>query len=470
MTAVSPANRSTKNRLRTRRFYLRRRLLPEDVFHLIEDRGVTVRGLVVHLHCGAKLLNQFPLVPRKFRWRHHTHVIVQIAFATAARIGQSLAFDAKYGAALGAFGNLQLLFPVQSRHLQFRTESRLCDAQGNRAIQVRAAPFEERMFFDFEHNVQIAPWPAIRPGLAFAGDTQPCPGIHARWNPQLNGLFALEASLTAALHAPLLHNLSRTLARWTRARDGKKSLLIGQLPAAGARLAGLNARTLFRARAVAGLAVFLARQFDLGAHTRGRFFKRERHVVSQIGPALRAAASTPTTASKQILEPEEISENVVEILEDGVVKPLTPGYAGKPCVTVRVVKLPLLGIAQHAVRFGAFAELYLRLRFVFRIAVRMHFQSRFAVRGFNLLDRRRSRHAQHFVVIPLIPLGHGNSQAPLVHCSFRCRIRMYGYTHHCRTQHPSVKHISRLKYMQNGAVFVVRCFSAIDRLMKMGIK
>src|SRR6266403_2972773 len=341
MTAVSPANCPTKNRLRTRRFYLSRRLLPEDVFYLIEDRGVAVRGLIIYLHCGTKLLDQFPLVTRELRWRHHTHVVVQIAFATPARIGQSLAFDAKHGAALRAFGNLQFFFRVQSRHLQFRTESRLGDAQGNRAIQVRAAPFEERMFFDFQHNVQIARRPAIRPGLAFAAATQPRSRVHARRNPQLNGLFALEASLSAALQAPLLHNLSRALARWTRARDGKKSLLIGQLPAASARLAGLNARALFRARAIACLAVFLPRQLDLGGHTRGRFFERERHVVSQIGPTLSAAASTPSTASKEILEAEEISENVVEILEDGVVKSL-PAYTGKPCMTVRVVNLPLL--------------------------------------------------------------------------------------------------------------------------------
>src|SRR2546422_5110862 len=152
------------------------------------------------------------------------------------------------------------------------------------------------MVFDSQPHVQTARRPAIRPGLAFAGDTQPCPGIHSRRNPQLNGLFALKASLTAALHAPLLHNLSRALACWTRARDGKKSLLIGQLPATGARLAGLNARALFRAGAVAGLAVFLPRQLDLGGHTRGRFVERDRHVVSQIGPTLSAAASTPSTA------------------------------------------------------------------------------------------------------------------------------------------------------------------------------
>src|SRR5882672_437420 len=313
--------------------------------------------------------------------------------------------------------------------------------------------------------------PAVRPGLAFAGDTQPRSRIHARRNPQFNGLLALEASLPAALRAALLHNLTRALARRARARDGKESLLIGQLPAAGARLEGLNACTLLGARAVACLAVFLARQLDLGGHARGRFFERERHVVTQIGPALRAPASTPpAAASEQIFEAKKISENVVEILEDGVVKPLPAAGAGKTCMTVRVVDLPLLRIAQHAVGFSAFAELYFRLCFVFRTAVRMPFQRRFAVRGLDFLDRGSAGHAQHFVVIALIPLGHGNSRSPLVRCFFRCGIRMYSYTHHCRTQHAPMKHISRLEHLQNGAVCVLLCFSAIHRLVQVRIE
>src|SRR5437016_567159 len=221
MTAVAPAKCRTKNRLRTRRFYLRRSAsLPEDILHFIEDRGVAVRGFVCHLQRGAELLDQFPLVTRKPRRRHHAHVIVQIAFAAAARVGQSPAFDAKYGPALRALGNLEFLFAVQSWHLQFRPESRLRDAQGYRAIQVRAAALEERMLFDFKHDVQIARRPAVRPGLAFAGDTQPRSGIHSRRNSKLDRLFALEAPLTAAFEAAFLHNLSRALASRAGAGDG----------------------------------------------------------------------------------------------------------------------------------------------------------------------------------------------------------------------------------------------------------
>src|SRR5258708_12984234 len=233
--------------------------LAENVFHLIEDRGVAVRGLVFHFHCGAELLDQFALVARELCGRQHTNVVVQIALAAAAGIGQSLALDAKHGAALRAFGDLQFFFPVQSRHLQFRAESRLRDAQGDRAIQVRAAPFEERMLFDLEHNVQIARRPAVRPGLAFAGDAQSRSGIHARRNPQLNGLLALEASLPTTLLATLAHDLASALARRARARDGQESLLIGQLTAAGARLAALNTSPLLCAGALPPLPLLLPR-------------------------------------------------------------------------------------------------------------------------------------------------------------------------------------------------------------------
>src|SRR3979490_984072 len=141
MTALSPANCSTKNLLRTLRFYLRKRRLPEDVFYFIEDGGVAVRGPVFRLHRGAQLLDQFPLVARKLCRRHHPHVIVQISLAAAARISQSLSLDPKNSAALCAFGNLELFLPVQPRNLQFRAKSRLGDAYRDGAIQARAAPF-----------------------------------------------------------------------------------------------------------------------------------------------------------------------------------------------------------------------------------------------------------------------------------------------------------------------------------------
>src|SRR5258706_2556052 len=170
------------------------------------------------------------------------------------------------------------------------------------------------MFLDFQHHVQIARRPAIWPRLAFAGNAQPRSGIHTRRNTQLNGFLAFEAPLPAAFLATLLHDLPRALTRRARARDGAKSLLIGKLAAASASLSGLNASAFFRPGAVAGFAEFLARQLDLSGYARGSFLERKRHVISQVGATLRAAAATPASApSKQIFEAKEISEAVVEI-------------------------------------------------------------------------------------------------------------------------------------------------------------
>src|SRR6267154_2927017 len=326
------------------------------------------------------------------------------------------------------------------------------------------------MLFDFEHNVQIARRSAVGPRFAFTGNAKSRSGIHTRRNTQLNGFLALEASLPAAFLATLLHDLPRALTRWARARDGEKSLLIGKLATASASLAGLNASAFFRPGAVAGFAEFLARQLDLSGYARGSFLERKRHVISQVGATLRAAAATPASApSKQICEAKEISEDVVEILEDSIIKSLT-GSAGKPGMTVRVVNLPLLRIAEHAVGFRAFAKLYFRLGFVFRIAVRMPLERRFAIRAFDFVDGGGPCHAENFVIIPLIPLGPGNVRSPLIHCFFRCRIWMHGYTHHRGAQHAPMKHIAGLKHLQYGAVCMVRRFCAVHCLMQMRIK
>src|SRR6266849_1595471 len=79
--------------------------LPEDVFDFVEDRRVAVGGFIFHFERGAELLDQFALVTRELCRREHAYMVVQIAFAAAARIGQSPSLEAKDRAALRAFGN-----------------------------------------------------------------------------------------------------------------------------------------------------------------------------------------------------------------------------------------------------------------------------------------------------------------------------------------------------------------------------
>jgi hypothetical protein len=77
-------------------------------------------------------------------------------------------------------------------------------------------------------------------------------------------------------------------------------------------------------------------------------------------------------------------------------------------MAVGVVNLFFLRVAEHAVSFRAFAEFHFRLGLVFRAAVRMPFQSGFAVGALDLFDCRGPRNAQDFIIVALISLGHGN--------------------------------------------------------------
>ena len=79
--------------------------LAEDVFDFVEDSGIAVGGLVFDFHSGAELFEKLALLARELRGREDADVIVEIAFAAAARVGEAFALDAEDGAALRGFGD-----------------------------------------------------------------------------------------------------------------------------------------------------------------------------------------------------------------------------------------------------------------------------------------------------------------------------------------------------------------------------
>ncbi len=243
----------------------------------------------------------------------------------------------------------------------------------------------------FSFSSPPKPGACNRAGFAFALDAQARSGIHAGWNTQVDGSFLLDASLPAALGAALLDDLARALAGGASAGDGEKSLLIGELAAPGASLARDDAGSRLCAGAIARAAEFLARDFDFGIDARCGFLEGQVHVVAQIGAALRAPAAA--SAREEILEAEEVAKNIVEVLEDGTAEVHTTTYTGKPGMTVGVVDLALLRIAEHTVGFGALAELHLCLGFIFRVAIRVPLERALAIGGFDFFYRGGARDA-----------------------------------------------------------------------------
>src|SRR5271169_5991112 len=84
--------------------------LAEDVFHFVEDGGVAVGGLIVHLQRSVELLHELALLARELAGGEDAHMIVEIAATAAMWIGKALALDAKDRATLRTFGNLEPLF------------------------------------------------------------------------------------------------------------------------------------------------------------------------------------------------------------------------------------------------------------------------------------------------------------------------------------------------------------------------
>ena len=123
-------------------------------------------------------------------------------------------------------------------------------------------------------------------------------------------------------------------------------------------------------------------------------------------PLVVLATLSAAPAAEQILEPEKIPENVVEVLKDSIVKALAHAGAGKPRVTVGIIDLPFLRIAEHAVGFRAFAKLYFCFGFICRIAVGMPLERSFPVGRLDLINRSRACYAEYLVKIPLCPFGH----------------------------------------------------------------
>ena len=174
--------------------------------------------------------------------------------------------------------------------------------------------------------------------------------------------------------------MSGALALRTRASDRKEALLVDELPAPAALLTGADARAGFGAGSVARFAELQARDFDLGGDAAGGLFEGKRHVIAQIGAALRAVTAAPgASATEKIFESEEVPENILKILEDAGVESAFEADPGNPRVAEAVIGLALRRVAQHAIRLGRFAEFFFRVRLVLRVAVGMPLHRRLAI-------------------------------------------------------------------------------------------
>ena len=224
-----------------------------------------------------------------------------------------------------------------------------------------AVALEERMLLHVQHDVKIAGRAVVNSGFAFAGVENARAFLDARGNFHGHGSLALDAALSLALLARIDDQLARATAGAAGARHREEALLITHLSASAAggavdgRLAGGCAASL------AVVAGFQAADLHLPGHAEDRFFEFQREVLAHVGAALRLRTPALSLA-KHVAKPEQVAEDILEIVEDGGVESAAAGtIAGNAGMTEAVIARALLGVGEHRVGLAAFLEFLFRL-------------------------------------------------------------------------------------------------------------
>src|SRR3990172_897053 len=365
----------------------------EQVLHAIEQGLVLVLPDVGQGQCAAELLEQPALLDGEGLRHHHPDEDVQVSATPSSERGDSLPANAQDGARLGPFRDRQLgPAAAERRHLDHRSERGLGEADRKLAQKARALALEEWVLGDPQDDEEVARGPAPRPRLAFARDAELAARVHP--GRDLDPQRPLDRTLALAITAPALlgDDAPGAAAVAAGAGDAEEALLEGDLSRAPARGAGRGLGARGGAAAPAGRARLGPRDLDLRLGPERGLLERKVEVVAQVG-----AAPRPPPPGEDISEAEEVAQDVAEVGEDRWIE---TGARAEPGVSVGVVALALLGVAEDAVGLRRLLEALLRLA-VPGFAVGMELEGELAVGGPHLLLRRVAGNAEDFVIVAL---------------------------------------------------------------------
>src|SRR4051812_47911720 len=146
--------------------------------------------------------------------------------------------------------------------------------------------------------------------------------------------------------------LSGAMALGAGLLQGEKTLLHAHLPVAVAGRADLGLRAGLGSRALAGLAVFLGGNADLGFGPASSLLQGDFQVVAQVGAPIDAVAPA---ASRGLTE--DVAEDVAEgVGEGGSAAPASAHGRIDPCMAVLVIGRALLRLGEDLVGLLGFLE------------------------------------------------------------------------------------------------------------------
>src|SRR4029077_945566 len=183
--------------------------------------------------------------------------VADVAAALAPRLRRALAAQPPDRSLPGPGGHLDLLRPVQGRHLDRRAAQRLGDRDRHRHLEAAAVEaLEDGGGGDAGDDVEVAGRAAAGAGLAFPGDPDPRPVLDPRRDPHLVALGLPGEAGAAAGRAGVLDDLPGAAALRAGLADREEALTLGVDAAAFAARAGDRAGAGLGTAAAAGRAAF----------------------------------------------------------------------------------------------------------------------------------------------------------------------------------------------------------------------
>src|SRR5215472_11244582 len=253
------------------------------------------------------------------------------------------------------------------------------------------------MILHVQHDVEVSEGATMGAGFAEAAETNTRLLFHPRRNFGFDRLRGQDASLAFAFQAGIADHRAAPLTRRAGAGNAEETLLIADLATATAAAAGRG----FAAGASgtsAGLAVLMTTVGDFLFGTENGFFEFQRDVFAKVCAALCARTAARAGAAEQVTEPEELAENIAEILKYGGVKADARACAPDSSMSEAIVQAALLRIRQDRVGFAAFLESFFRV-WVVGIAVGVVLQCQLAIGTLDLQLAGAALDAQDFVII-----------------------------------------------------------------------
>ena len=129
---------------------------------------------------------------------------------------------------------------VDSRHLDFSTQSGRGNRNWHAAVEVQAIALKKFVLLHLDKDVKVAGWTTAHTCFTFTGKTDACACFNTRRDVDREGFFLLHAALAVAHLTGVLDGLTHTVTGRAGAFDGEETLLRTDFPHAGTRRAGLR--------------------------------------------------------------------------------------------------------------------------------------------------------------------------------------------------------------------------------------